>query len=77
MARLYESWPESDVNAAIQADLMRLIAKKQSRGVETVAERMAPFIIDMTANKLLDLAHELLVARLLATALRQATGVAP
>ncbi len=71
MARLYEPWPKADAEAAIKVDLIRLIAKKQSTGAETVRKRMGPYITDMTAKKLLSLSHELLVACLIATALTQ------
>ena len=71
MAKLYEPWSETHAKAAIKVDLIRLIAKKQSKGIQTVREKMDSHIIDMTAKKLLALSQELLVARLLATALKQ------
>lgn len=75
MAQLYESpaWAEN-ADAAIQQDLYRLIAKKTSQGSDTVRQAMSEFIKDMNSDKLMTLAHELLVARQIATALRQAAG---
>ena len=75
MAKLYESpsWAEN-ADAAIQQDLYRLIAKKTSRGSGTVRQALSEFIKEMNSGKLMTLASELLVARQIATALRQATG---
>jgi hypothetical protein len=71
MARLYEPW-QQNADSAIRMDLIRLIAKKQSRGVDTVKEALDGYLIEMNSAKLLCLAEELLVARQLAAALRQA-----
>jgi CRISPR-associated protein Cmr2 len=75
MAKLYESpsWA-GNADAAIQQDLYRLIAKKTSRGSGTVRQALSEFLADMTSNKLMTIARELLVARQIATALRQAAG---
>lgn len=77
MAKLYESpsWAEN-ADAAIQQDLYRLIAKKTSRGSGTVRQALSEFLKEMNSGKLMTLARELLVARQIATALRQATGQA-
>lgn len=81
MSRLYESWSSSDdVNKAIQQDLNRLIDKKVSRGSKSVREELSEYITDMNAGKLSKLSKELLVARLIAEAFRQAhttQGVTP
>ncbi len=73
MANLYEPWAEN-ADTAIQQDLYRLIAKKTSRGSGTVRQALSEFIREMTSGKLMTLARELLVARQIATALRQAAG---
>jgi CRISPR-associated protein Cmr2 len=75
MANLYESpsWAEN-ADAAIQQDLYRLIAKKTSRGSGTVRQALSEFIREMSSDKLITLARELLVARQIASALRQAAG---
>jgi CRISPR-associated protein Cmr2 len=75
MAKLYESpsWAEN-ADAAIQQDLYRLIAKKTSRGLGTVRQALSEFIKEMNSDKLMTLASELLIARQIATALRQAAG---
>jgi hypothetical protein len=73
MANLYEPWTEN-ADAAIQQDLYRLIAKKTSRGSGTVRQALSEFIKDMNSDKLKNLASELLIARQIATALRQAAG---
>lgn len=77
MAKLYEPWPEQSAAAAIKIDLIRLIAKKQSKSAETVQRTLSLYLEGMTAAKLLDFAEELLVARHLATALRQAGNCPP
>jgi CRISPR-associated protein Cmr2 len=74
MAKLYEEWPNSD--AAIQQDLYRLIAKKSSSGEKTVREELEKYISEMNSNKLSTLAEELLVARQIAVAIKQAGGEA-
>lgn len=73
MAKLYQSWNEN-ADAAIHHDLVRVIAKKASKGVDTVKAAMDPYIKDMDAKKLLVLAKELLVARQIAVAYKQAGG---
>jgi CRISPR-associated protein Cmr2 len=72
MAKLYENWHEDSAASAIELDLVRLIAKKQSKSTGTVRKTLSPYLGKMTATKLLDFAKELLVARQIATALRQA-----
>lgn len=72
MAKLYERWPNADV--AIQQDLVRLIAKKSSRGAMTVREALSKDIEEMNSEKLSNLARELLVARIIAASLRQVGG---
>ena len=74
MAKLYEKWPEKDAEAAIEVDLIRLIAKKASRGMETVKHALSEHLKEMNLKKLKALALELLVARILATAITQAEG---
>lgn len=74
MAKLYEKWPVALAKDAINQDLPRLIAKKASKGVDTVKVAMEPYTRDLDSGKLLVLAEELLVARQIATALRQAAG---
>ena len=71
MARLYEPW-QQHADSAIRMDFIRLIAKKQSRGVDTVRQALDGYLNEMNSAKLLGLAEELLVARQIATALRQA-----
>ncbi len=71
MARLYEPW-QQNADSAIRMDLLRLIAKKQSRGIETVRKALDGYLNEMNSAKLLGLAEELLVARQMAAALRQA-----
>ena len=72
LAQLYKDWPADQAEAAIKIDLVRLIAKKQSKGVDTVKDKLSPFLSGMRAAKLLEFAEELLVARHIADALRQA-----
>jgi len=74
MAQLYGDWPETTAKDVIKADLARLIAKKTSNGVETVREKLGESIDNHTAKTLLASAEELLVARLIATVLKQAEG---
>jgi CRISPR-associated protein Cmr2 len=73
MAKLYEPWPDN-TDAAIQQDLFRLLAKKGSRSENVVRQALSEYITDMKSAKLSGLAEQLLVARLLATAMRQAGG---
>jgi CRISPR-associated protein Cmr2 len=72
MAQLYEKWNEN-ADAAIQQDLYRLISKKASRGSGTVRHALSEYVKEMNSEKLMTLAQELLVARQIATALRQAS----
>jgi len=72
MAKLYERWTDN-TDTAIQQDLYRLIAKKSSRGIETVRKELATELQGMDSNKLISLAQELLVARQLARVLKQET----
>jgi len=69
MAKVYEQWPNAD--AAIQQDLFRLIAKKASRSETTVQQVLSEDIRELDSAKLSNLAEELLVARMIASALRQ------
>lgn len=71
MARLYDNWEEEQARTAIKIDLVRLIAKKQSKGVETVRQALEQETQEMNAKKLLNFAEELLVARQFAAAFRQ------
>lgn len=74
MAKVYESWEKGDVTeTAIQLDLERLIAKKQSKGIEKVRKALDGYIDKMNATKLIAFAQELLIARQIAVAIRQAT----
>jgi CRISPR-associated protein Cmr2 len=70
-ARLYESWTGS-ADAAIQQDLFRLIAKKSSRGTETVRQALSKDLESLNSAGLLALAQQLLVARQLARTQKQA-----
>lgn len=74
MAKLYESpsWADN-ADAAIQQDLYRLIAKKTSRGSDTVRQALSEYLKEMNSEKLMTLARELLVARQIAVSLRQAS----
>lgn len=74
MANLYSQW-KGDADAAIQQDLYRVIAKKTSRGLSTVRQALSKYIQGMNSAKLTVLAHEMLVARQIAAALRQAKGL--
>ena len=71
MARLYEPWKEH-ADSAIKIDLIRLIAKKQSRGVNTVKKALDGHLDAMNSAKLLFFAAELLVARQIAAVLVEA-----
>jgi len=73
MSKIYEPWTIG-ADEAIRLDLIRLIAKKQSRGVETVRKELEGYLDGMNASKLLAFAEELLVARQIAAALQQAGG---
>lgn len=76
MATLYESWSdEAAAKAAIAVDLPRLIAKKNSTSTEGVKQALKSYIDKIThARSLLNLAEELLAARQLAKAMKQAGG---
>ncbi len=75
MAKLYERWPEVLAKDAIKQDLPRLIAKKASTSETTVRAELAEDLVRVdTAPKLLSMAEELLVARQIAMALKQAEG---
>lgn len=71
LAQVYESWT-GNADAAIQQDLFRLIAKKSSRGAGTVRQALSDDLQGLNSGKLMVLAQELLVARQMATALKQA-----
>lgn len=71
MAKLYEKgWNDEQAKAAIELDLVRLIAKKQSKGQETVRQALKDIQVK-NAKELLVLAEELLVARQIARAFEQ------
>lgn len=74
MAKLYEKWPEELASAAISQDLPRLIARKASKPEKAVREELREETKGLDAKKLMTLASELLIARQIATALRQASG---
>jgi CRISPR-associated protein Cmr2 len=73
LAKLYENWPDNVANA-INKDLVRVLAKKATKGVDKVSEVMNEFIENLDPGKLNDLAEEMLVARLIATVMKQAGG---
>jgi len=81
MAIHYKNWADN-ADLAIRQDLYRLISKKTSRGVETVRQALEPYLKAtcssksddspaMSPSKLMMFARELLIARQLATALKQ------
>jgi CRISPR-associated protein Cmr2 len=74
MANLYTGWPEATAKEVIKADLARLIAKKASKGVDSVREKLGTAIDNHTAKTLLAFAEELLVARLIASVQKQLEG---
>lgn len=81
MADVYENWAPKDIAAqqrvkdAIQQDVLRVIAAKQPRGGGNIRERLQPVLDRVTdAAALRQLAQELLIARQIATACRQALG---
>jgi CRISPR-associated protein Cmr2 len=75
VARVYERWPPETVQVAIRRDTLRAIASKQPRGV-TAIERIRDLVNTKVkdAASLRRLADELLVARQIASAIRQAEG---
>lgn len=73
LARLYESWSDN-TGTVIQQDLFRLIARKSSTGSFSVREELSPYLKKLNATKLMVLARELLIARQMATTLRQIDG---
>lgn len=72
LAKLYESWVGA--STAIQKDLYRLIAKKTSRGESSVREALSEYLVDIDSDKLLVLAEEMLIAKMIAAAMKQASG---
>ncbi len=75
IAQVYDDWPPGSVADAIQRDTLRVIAAKQPRrasALDQVRELVRARVTD--AGSLRRLADELLVARQIAVALRQATG---
>jgi CRISPR-associated protein Cmr2 len=81
MADVYDGWPQIDeaakkrVKDAIERDVLRVIAAKQPREGGSVRERLHAALNRVTdAASLRHLAEELLVARQIATACRQAAG---
>ena len=73
LAWLYESWTAS-AETVIRQDLLRLIAKKTSDGSVSVREALSNYLGGLDATKLMILAQELLIARQMATTLRQIDG---
>jgi CRISPR-associated protein Cmr2 len=73
LARLYESWSDN-TGTVIRQDLLRLIAKKTSEGSVSVREALSNYLGGLDATKLMILARELLIARQMATTLRQIDG---
>ena len=76
MVKTYERWPQATANDAIQQDLFRLISKKQGGDIGSVRNVLAEYLQNMTAERLLAFAEELLVARQIAAALKQSGEVA-
>lgn len=77
LARVYTDWPPELLPEAIQRDTLRVIGRKQPRGsgsLEEVRELVAERVKD--ASSLKRLTDELLIARQLAIAIRQAKGQA-
>ncbi len=72
MAILYDPWPDNpSTSTVIQQDLYRLIAKKTSRSMEKVQAALEDKLRNINSAKdLLEFAHELLVAKHIADALR-------
>jgi CRISPR-associated protein Cmr2 len=74
IAEVYDDWSEATVAAAIQGDMRRLIRAKQPRGESAMSEIAAAVEHVNNAAALRRFADELLVARQVATAMRQAEG---
>lgn len=75
VARVYDGWPTESVADAIQRDTLRVIAAKQPRrgdALDQVRELVRNRVND--AASLRRLGDELLVARQIAVAIRQASG---
>ncbi len=81
MADVYDKWPrktddeQQRVKAAIRGDILRVIAAKKPQGGGNIRELLRPIlkgVIDAAALR--QLAEELLIARQIATASRQADG---
>jgi CRISPR-associated protein Cmr2 len=77
MADVYanEHWPTATLGEAIRLDVLRVIAKKQPGGGGSVRDRLQPLLANVSsAESLRRVAEELLIARQIATACRQAAG---
>jgi CRISPR-associated protein Cmr2 len=75
IAKVYENWPVGSVGDAIQRDTLSVLKGKQPRGESKMPE-ISQFIRERVkdAASLRRLGDELLVARQIAVALRQASG---
>lgn len=75
VARVYDGWPAESVAEAIRHDTLRVIAAKQPRGASAMSQiRKLVHAKVADAASLRRLADELLVARQIAVAVRQACG---
>lgn len=74
MADVYAGWPSATVAAAVCRDVLRTISAKQGSAADlaAIAEAMRARVSD--AGSLREFAEELLLARQIATAYRQACG---
>ena len=79
VADVYENWPDKgQVAAAIRRDVLRIIKLKQPRergGLEAIKELLPDRVFDATSLR--RLADEILIARQIATAIRQGEGRKP
>jgi CRISPR-associated protein Cmr2 len=75
VAQVYINWPSESVASAIQRDVLRVLAAKRPRGASALN-----WVRELVRNRVADtaslrrLGDELLVARQIASALRQASG---
>lgn len=70
IAQLYSNWTLE--NCPMKHDIARLLAKKQSRNIDSVRTALKPFMTDNNASELSGFVNELLIARQIATAWQQA-----
>jgi CRISPR-associated protein Cmr2 len=79
VADVYENWQDQEqVAAAIRRDVLRIIKSKQPResgGLEAIKELLPDRVFDATSLR--RLADEILIARQIATAIRQGEGRKP